>query len=175
MNQYQFESILRKMERTYGHMLKGEEEQYNLLLFPMESNLLKVHRAHPESNSRRLKEAILLALHYVDGRIRREEADLAKFESEENGRLKVALLMSFDPFTNEEVKEALSLREDADLSDFAFLQRYYDIPVRCMMRILESVEHWEKLNGSDGYFVFTENYMGAQIPRDDKMNFSVLV
>ena len=41
---------------------KGEEEDYNMLFFPLEGNVLKIHRAFPASNSRRLREAIALAL-----------------------------------------------------------------------------------------------------------------
>ena len=63
MNQYQFEQIARQMEKKYGKIRNGEEGQHEMLLFPMESNLLKTHRKHPDANSRRLEEAILLALH----------------------------------------------------------------------------------------------------------------
>jgi len=40
-----------------------------MLLFPMESNLLKIYRRNREADSRRLEEAILLALHKIEGRI----------------------------------------------------------------------------------------------------------
>ena len=55
------------MEREFGKIRKGEEETYAMLLLPMEGNVLKIHREFPESNSRRLREAIALALFDIKG------------------------------------------------------------------------------------------------------------
>ena len=33
----------------------------------------------------------------------------------------------------------------------------------CLLRIKESVDTWEKQAGSNGYFEFIEQYMGAEI------------
>lgn len=67
MQLYQFEKIYSQMEREFGKIRKGEEETYAMLLLPMEGNVLKIHREFPESNSRRLREAIALALFDVKG------------------------------------------------------------------------------------------------------------
>ena len=58
MQLYQFEKIYSQMEREFGKIRKGEEETYTMLLLPMEGNVLKIHREFPESNSRRLREAM---------------------------------------------------------------------------------------------------------------------
>ena len=58
MQLYQFERIYSQMEKEFGKIYKGNEEEYAMLLFPMEGNALKVHRAYPASNSRRLREAM---------------------------------------------------------------------------------------------------------------------
>ena len=76
--------------------------------------------------------------------------------------------MAFDPFTNEEIREGLG-QMDAE-----HLHEYYKEPVMCLLRIKDSVDIWEKRGGSNGYFDFIEQYMGAQI-NDDKMNFSVMI
>ena len=66
MQLYQFEKIYSQMEKEFGKIRKGDEETYSMLLLPMESNALKIHRKFPASNSRRMKEAIALAIQ-VDG------------------------------------------------------------------------------------------------------------
>lgn len=175
MNQNQFEMIIRRMEQRYGRIHKGEEEVHAMMLFPMESNLLKVHRRYPESNSRRLKEAICLVFHRINGYLTGEQPDVKRYESIENARLRDAILYSFDPFTNEEVKEALSIDCELDLNDKKALEKYFKEPVQCVGRIYESVLTWEKRSGSNGYFEFIESYMGSKIDRDDKMTFSVMV
>ena len=175
MNEYKFEQIRREMEQKYGKMKKGEEDRHAMILFPMESNLLKVHRKHPGSNSRRLKEAILLALHWIDGSLVGKPKDLKRFENEDNIRLRDALLMAFDPFMNAEINDILCLQEGLNLRDDETLDNYYKEPVQCILRILESIEHWEKRNGSNGYFQFLEGWMGSKIPADDEMNYTILV
>ena len=84
MNPYQFGQITRRMERKYGKMGKNEEDRYAMLLFPMESNLLKIHRKEPGANSRRLEEAILLVLYEVENRTAEKNTDASNYENREN-------------------------------------------------------------------------------------------
>lgn len=166
MNRYQFEQIVKEMEKRCGKMRKGEEEKYSMMLFPMESNLLKVWRRHPESNSRRLGEAACLALHEVKGHMDGGGADTTPFESMENRRLKEALLASFDPFTNSEIQAVLG-GVPGDLDG------YYKIPVMCILRINESVKYWLKRRGSNGYFDFLNESIGSVVADDDVMNYTI--
>ena len=109
MQLYQLERIYSQMEKEFGKMRKGEEEVYSMLLLPLEGNALKVHREFPSSNSRRLREAIALALFDIKERCTGEKADTGKFRNEDNEKLEKALLMAFDPYTNVEVMEILCL------------------------------------------------------------------
>ena len=168
MQLYQFERIYSQMEKEFGKVRKGEEEAYAMLLFPLESNVLKVNRANPASNSRRLREAIALALFDIKSRYTQEKYDVASFRNEDNERLEKALLMAFDPFTNEEVAEIFGTEmETGQWHD------YYQLPVMCLLRIKDSIDTLEKRAGSDGYFFFIEQYMGAEV-KGDNMTFSIL-
>ena len=113
--------------------------------------------------------------HRINGYLTGEQPDVKRFESPENTRLRDAILYSFDPFTNEEVKEALSIDSELNLNDNDTLEKYFREPVQCVRRIYESVETWEKRSGRNGYFEFIESYMGSKIDHDDKMTFSVMV
>ncbi len=175
MNQYQFLQIVRRMEQRYGKMKKNEEDRYAMLLFPMESNLLKIHRMNPAANSRRLEEAILLALYEVENRINEEYRDVSSYENKENTLLRNALLKAVDPFANEEIGAILRERRQTDMEDRESLITYYKEPVICILRIKDSVEHWLKRGGSDGYFDFLEEWLGAQVPNDDEMNYSICI
>ena len=103
MQLYQFEKIYSQMEREFGKIRKGEEETYAMLLLPMEGNVLKIHREFPGANSRRLREAIALALFDVKVNYSGEEYDTGKFRNRENEMLERALLIAFDPYTNHEI------------------------------------------------------------------------
>ena len=125
MQLYQFEKIYLQMEREFGKIRKGEEETYAMLLFPMEGNVLKIHREFPESNSRRLREAIALVLFDIKGNYSEKKYDTNNFRNTENERLEKALLMAFDPYTNNEIIELLKEQLQVDILSLEQLKEYY--------------------------------------------------
>lgn len=173
VNQYQFDKICNQMRKDFGGLKKGEEEKHEVMLFPMEGNLLKMHRANPSSNSRRLLEAIPLALFQIKSYLTGEEFNLTSFQSTDNERLVHALLMAFDPFTNEEIKVVLEQKKIIDLTDRNQLKALYKEPINCMLRIKESVDMWEKRMGMNGYFSFIEEYMGSSIPQEEELKYTI--
>ena len=174
MQQYQFERIYGQMEKEFGKIKMGEEEDHIMLLFPMEGNVLKIHRKNPDSNSRRLREAIALVLFDIKARYTNEVISVDRFRDENNEKLEKALLMAFDPFTNEEIHAVMTEEMGVDLEDLDSLHSYYAEPVKCMLRIKESIDTMEKRLGANGYFDFIEGYMGAEVVGDE-MKFSILV
>ena len=173
MQLYQFERIYSQMEKEFGKIRKGEEDVYSMLLLPLEGNVLKIHREFPLSNSRRLREAIALALFDIKGKCSGETADTGKFRNEDNEKLEKALLMAFDPYTNMEVMELLKQQTQTGEITLEMLKSYYKIPVMCLLRIKDSIDTWEKQSGSDGYFNFIESYMGSQI-KGSEMKFTIM-
>ncbi len=173
MQLYQFERIYSQMEKEFGKMKKGEEEMYSMLLLPIEGNVLKIHREFPTSNSRRLREAITLVLFDIKEKYTGEKYDTDNFRNEDNERLEKAMLMAFDPCTNDEILELLKQQLQINELTQEMLKNYYKIPVMCLLRIKDSIDTWEKQAGANGYFNFIESYMGSQI-KGNEMNFSIL-
>ena len=173
MQLYQFERIYSQMEKEFGKMRKGEEDIYSMLLAAMEGNALKIHREFPLSNSRRLREAIALALFHIKGKCMGEKPDTQKFRNEENEKLEQALLMAFDPYTNAEIMELFIQQTKTSEFTQEMLKSYYKSPVMCLLRIKDSIDIWEKRSGADGYFDFIESYMGSQI-KGNEMKFTIM-
>jgi len=174
MQKAQFERIFRQMAREFGEMTKGNEADYAMLMFPMEANALKVHRAYPQSNSRRMKEAVGLVLYGIRDRCTGQVTDVGRFRNANTERLEKALLAAFDPYANEEIMESIGQHfKSEDLSPDE-LRDYYRLPVWCLLRIKDSIDRWEQNLGSNGYFIFIESYMGEKITGKD-MEYSVLL
>lgn len=171
INQYKFGKICGEMGQKFGRIQKGEEQGYEPILFPMESNVLKVHRNHPSSSGRRMSEAVSLVLFQVKQYLTGEEYDLSTFESEDNKRLVQALLMAFDPFTNEDIRDLLG--KSYDLEDKEVLTEYYKNPILCLIRLKESVDFWENEGGLNGYFAFIESTFGATVPNDEEFDYTI--
>ena len=174
MQKAQFVQIYKRMARDFGTMRKGDEDTYAMTLFPMESNSLKVHRQFPDSNSRRLREAIALVLWGIQERCGGRAVDVSKFRNVANQRLEQALLKAFDPFANEAVMEAIGESFEEDEPTREELRDYYRTPVKCLLRIEDSIDHWERRAGSNGYFNFLETSIGHMVKGTD-MNFSVIL
>lgn len=158
------------MAKEYGKIYRGEEEPYSLSMFPIEGNAMKVHRKYPASNSRRMAEALALALFDIKGRIAGEEIDVSAFRNEDNERLEHAILMAFDPFTNDDIMEIVKSFFGTDELTEDNLRSYYKTWVRCLIRIRESVDFWIKEGGPDGYFEYLERFIGDNVD-GEKMDF----
>ncbi len=173
VNYSAFERISSNMAREFGTIRKGEEEAYNQLLLPMESNLLKKNRNSQINNGRRAIEAIHICLFTVHGYLTETEYDLSDYITNENIAYTEGLLMSFDPFTNEELRHVLET--ERDLNSITYLQKYFAIPIMCLLRIEKSIELWTKEYGISGYFDFIEEHIGRKLVHDDKMDFTIVL
>ena len=171
VNNYQLERISSRMAKEFGTMRRGDEEIYGHILLPMEGNLLKLYRKAKSRNGRRAIEAIHMCLLKVDGYIKGIEYDFSSFVNDENQAFLEGLLMSFDPFTNREVYGVVS--RVYDLNSPEDLKKYFEIPVKCLLRIEKSIELWTKELGPNGYFMFIEDQLGGMIKKDTKMDYTI--
>ena len=152
MNYYQFEAITREFSKRFGKIPRGQEHHWNVFFFTIDSNVLKVHRRFPNANDYRLREGLLMALHTIKGRLDGVEPDLASVENNENRLFCNAILSGCDPFFSEELRQRVAKqvpdlsREDADREGI------YKESVKCLVRMVESVDFWTKRGGANGYF-----------------------
>ena len=170
IKRYDFDRISGRMAQRFGSIRRGEEDAHTLTLFCMESNLLKLHREDKKRDSRRAVEAIHICLLTIDGYLTDTTYDMDAFLSEENKAMAHGLLMSFDPFTNEEIKHALG---EERFGSADAMESYFEEPVKCLLRLEKSVEMWLKARGQDGYFQYIEDLMGDIVKKDTKMEFAV--
>lgn len=169
IDSYKLDRISTRLAKEFGTIPKGQEDRYAYILSAMEGNLLKHHRQDPNCSGRRALTAIQMALLTVNGYIKQVEYDFSSHAIPENQALLYGLLMSFDPFTNKEVHEVVM----GEPNSFE-AKKYFEIPIKCLLRIEKSVKLWNNNLGPNGYFTFIENHMGHLIEWDDKMNFAIL-
>ncbi len=114
---------------------------------------MKIHRANPNFKSRKVIDAINIFLlkidAYISGGI---EYDFSKQMEEGVNAYLEALQLSCDPLYNKELHHIT--KENYDLNNKEDLKEIFTEPVKCLIRIKESVEMWIKKCGRDGYFDF---------------------
>ena len=172
INDYHFGKIASRMTRDFGSIEKNREEKYDHILFPMESNLVKTNRKSRINSGRSTIEAIHICLFMIDGYLNQTEYDLDPYISDTNSPYSAALLMCFDPFTNEYLRSIVE--ESFDIHSREGLRNYFDPMVKCLLRIEKSIELWTKEYGDAGYYRFLEKQIGVEIANNDIMDCVIL-
>ncbi len=173
VNNYKMEKIADKMAKKFGKIKRGEENEYTFELFTMESNLMKIHRVHPNFKSRRVIDAINIFLLKIDAYLSDGiEYDFSKLIDDGTEAYLEALQLSCDPLYNGELQDIT--KENYDLDNKEDLNELFTIPVKCLLRIKKSVELWIKKGGINGYFNFLETQIGEKV-QGDEQNFTTRI
>jgi hypothetical protein len=161
---YMLEKIPDRMAQRFGTIPSGSEDLYLFQLNTFEGNLLKMYRQNPRLRDYDALEAIAGCLLKVDGYLRGVEYDFSSVATEKNKQLCHALLAAFDPRENEELRAVL---DETDVTwQGEGQEEYYATPVRCLLRIIKSIELFTKELGATGYFGFIERQFGELINRE---------
>ena len=167
---YDLERISARLAKVYGKIYKGEEEGHAIMLSVMEGNMLKIYRKHGNITGENAVRAVRICLMKVDGMLNDTEYDFFNVIDEDDQMLVHALCMSYDPATNDELKDALA--EIMDLNDKETMKKYLEEPVKCLARIEKSIEMWTKVNGKTGYFDFISQQIG-QMTKGEELKYAV--
>lgn len=81
--------------------------------------------------------------------------------------------MAFDPLTNEDIAEAFRTNGIVVLEDQEMLRDV--LSIMCILRIKESVELFVQELGSDGYFDFLKENMGAGFSQRQEFDYTVML
>ena len=169
-NYYTFEKIASNMSKEFGKIKTGDEEEYSEIMFAIESNLIKTNRKTGLNNSRNALEALRISLFTINGYLNSWEYDFGDYLTTENQDFVKAVLMAIDPFTNEKLYKLL--KEEYDLDSQKDLYEYFTIPIKCIVRVEDSVQYWTEKNGTNGYFEFMERHLKSPFYDDFKMDFA---
>jgi len=175
VNSYKFHQVASVMKKEFGSIRKGEEDDCLFDLLPIEEAILKfsMNPAHKGINDARVMEAIKLCLFRIRGYLAGVSYDCGKLVEPKSVELADYLSKTFDPFLVEEIRAIAS--EHYGIEKNEGLRSFFEIPVKCLLRILDSVEDWSRM-GVRGYLEFIMNTIGSQIDLDDeKVRFYIRV
>jgi len=164
----QLKSITNKIKKEFGYIPKGQENNYASILYTFEANLLNKHRT-TRIPSRRALDSVYMCLWVIEGYLRDEEFDFQHLLTPETEVYLNTLLQTFDPFTREEVREVLE--KSYDLTNKESLKRLLTPFAQSLNRLADSIELWNKKQGTNGYFRFLENNIGGAVKHEDQIHF----
>ena len=162
MEYYQFERIIKSVKKEFNVQDVSDDSNADFVIFALELNFYRIHQKYPEISSRRVSEAILLALHRISSYFTGKNPGTEKFENHDNLMFAEAILYTVDPRVNDvlmqEIKEYgfnLENRNDQII--------VYSSTVALLLKLYNSVNTNLKMRGSNGYLTFLEDFL-PQIP-----------
>jgi hypothetical protein len=173
INSYKFHHIPSEMKKEFGSIRKGTEKEYLNELLPIEQAILKFHMQskHGGINDLRVMEAIKICLLRIRGYLAGVRYDCGKLAEPESVELADHLAKTFDPFLVQEIRDIATQHYDID--SIEGLRRFFEIPVRCLLRILDSVEDRSRM-GARGYLEFIRGQIEIYTALEDpNVHFSI--
>lgn len=152
LRSYDLKRIISRAKKEYGIIPKGTEDDYNPQLDYIEHFIYKIYESIPITDTS-LRTVIEIVLYDVKTVVEKTEYDYSKIVTKEEISFAQSLRTIFDPMCNENIKNLL---KNVDLNKTEDLKKLYEFPVKCLLRIYDSIEFWNKFYGKNGYYRMLE-------------------
>lgn len=147
LNYYDMKRILSRVEKDFGKIERGEEDNYNPQLDYIEHAIYDLQRIIPISDYE-LQEVITAVIYDLKGYVDNKKYDYSSIIDEKVIKFANELEYLFNPFVNEEIKINELAKND--------IKGMFTLPIICLNRINTSIEFWRRLYGKNGYFRMLE-------------------
>jgi len=169
---YDLERVISRTKRDFGTIKRGTEDDYYSELYILEKNLLSLYQKNRKLTGHDLRESIQIALLTINGYLSDIDYDFSAVFNEKNVVLTETLLMSFDPFSRTEIMDRI--KDNYSLDTIKARKEYFARPVRCLLRIEQSIALWTEEWGTHGYFEYIEHHLD-QIAGLENVHFFIPV
>ncbi len=144
---YDMKRILTRVEKEFGKIERGKEDDYNPQLDYIEHAIYDLQLVIPISDYE-LQEIIPAVIYDLKGYIDNKIYDYSDILDKKQVKFAKELQELFNPFINEEIKINELAKND--------LKGLFTLPIICLNRIYDSIDFWRNTYGKDGYFRMLE-------------------
>lgn len=148
--EYDMKRVIARAKKEFGIIVRGTEEDYNPQLNNLEHLFYIIYNELPMSNSD-LQRAIEITIYDLKGVIDNIKYDYSSVADKKIIKFSKNLQMYFNPKVNKDI----NLTEEANNN----LKKVFSLPIKCLIRVYDSIEFWYKNYGIDGYFRKLEEYV----------------
>ena len=147
---YDMKRVLTRVEKEYGKIERGTEEDYNPQLDYIEHAIYEI-RMENRISDYELQDAISVIIYDLKGYVDNKTYDYSAIVSEEAIKFAKELEKLFNPFINKDIKINKLARND--------LKGLFTLPIICLNRIYDSIDFWRNRYGKNGYFRMLEEFV----------------
>lgn len=149
---YDLKRGLTYAKKEFKLINKGTEEFYNPQLNNMEHYIYNEYERIPISDNS-LKTVIEIIIAKVRSKINDFNYDFSEVATKEELTFAEGLMHYFDPFKNKDILDSL---KNIDINNPNDLQKLYNLPIACLIRIYDSIDFWHQKYGNNGYYRMLE-------------------
>jgi hypothetical protein len=166
LNSYRFHKVATEMKKEFGTIRKGEEREYLHDLMPIEYAILKFSTGQAKNvTDLKVADALIACLLRIKGYLADAHYDCATLVDPLSMEMAGSIAGTFDPYLFEEIH--VMAAEYYDITSKEGLREYFITPVRCLLRILDSLQHWSS-SGARGYLDYLMGTLGSIIENEDE-------
>ena len=162
LNRYNFDKIVSRTKNEFELIKRGTEENFTRYLSKIEQFL---YTAYEEYNitGKEAQNILKICLFDMQKYIYDIEYNYTELIEEKLICLAKELDKLFIPFENKELSDML---QEVNFEDKSILTQIFSLPIKCILRIYDSIEQWTKHGGEYGYFKFIGKFLHEIIPLD---------
>ena len=147
---YDMKRVLSRVEKEYGKIEVGTEEDYNPQLRYIEEWINDLHKKIP-INDYELQDTLLMAIYDLKSYVDHKIYDYEDLYDSKTITFAKSLETQFNPFLNEQIHITEEAKQD--------LKGLFTLPIICLARIYDSIDFWREYYGKDGYYQMLKEYV----------------
>lgn len=160
LGEYSFDQLdakqnVRRLQKRYGS-IKNEKRLFEAELYAIESHLMVLYDAF-QASSRDAKKIIHIVMNRLLDIENQTTTDYSDYAGEDLLYMADGLEEICNPYLNEELEKIL--KPYVDIHDPQNFEYIFKNVFLCFVKVLESIDFWDKELGKDGYFRYLRQFM----------------
>ena len=148
--EYDMKRVIARAKKEFGIIVRGTEEDYNPQLNNLEHVIYFTYYENPISEYE-LKMIIEMIIYDLKSIIDNIKYDYNDIRDKKLIKFSKAIQKYFNPKLNKDIK----LTDEANNN----LKEVFTFPIKCLLRIYDSIDFWHNKYGTNGYFRMLEKYV----------------
>ena len=150
LKEYDMKRVISRAKKEFGTIIRGHEEEYNPQLNNLEHAIYKTYKKIPISD-RELQQCIEMIIYDLKSIIDNKEYDYKGIVDKKLIDFSKELEKYFNPLINKDIK--------IDEDSYKDIKEIFILPIKCLLRIYDSIDFWNKCYGNNGYYKMLEEYV----------------
>ncbi len=147
LKEYDLKRVIARARKEYGYINRGDEDLYYPQLGYMEHKIYDVYE-EIQITDRKLQLALIISIYDLKSIVDDKEYDYIDIVDDKVIKYAKKLQMLFNPYLNKDIYINKSMcKSNKDL---------FILPIKCMLRIYDSIDFWRERYGVGGYFKMLE-------------------